>query len=293
MKSIVFTIPLLLVILIGCNNGEDQADAFGNFEAIEVIVSAESQGRILDFAAVEGTVLQQDQVAVTIDSTNLVLKKKQIQSGMVTLNSKIRTLDAQVEASRVQLMNVEREKDRIIQLFEGGAATSKQKDDINGQIALLKAQIKAAESQKASLFAERSTLTIQVQQVEDQISRCGVRNPVVGTLLTKFKEAGEIAVPGQPLYKVANLDELILRAYISGDQLSQLQTGASVAVRIDVPGGMEVITGEVSWISPQAEFTPKIIQTKEERINLVYAVKIRVPNDGRLKIGMPGEVLFH
>ena len=292
MKTIKYSLPILLLVLFGCNSNEDQADAYGNFEAIEVIVSAEAQGRIMEFGPLEGETLLKDQIVVIIDSTQLSLKKKQIQSGIITLRSKINTLDAQVSASNVQLENLEREKKRIDLLVEGGAATSKQQDDMKGQIALLKAQITAAESQKASLFAERSTLDVQIQQVEDQIGKCSVRNPLEGTMLTKYKEAGEISAPGQPLYKLANMDELILRAYVSGNQLSTVKTGASVGIRIDVPGGMEEIDGTISWISPQAEFTPKIIQTKEERINLVYAIKIRVPNDGRLKIGMPGEVVF-
>jgi HlyD family secretion protein len=282
----------LLFMLMGCKNNEEQADAYGNFEAIEVMVSAEAQGRIMEFNPREGETLRKDQVVVVVDSTQLNLKKRQLQSGVASLRSKINTLDAQVRASRVQLDNLEREKRRIDKLFEGGAATSKQQDDINGQIALLEAQIVAAESQKASVYAERKTLDVQIQQVEDQIWKCAVRNPMDGIMLTKYKEAGEITVPGQSLYKMANMDELFLRAYVSGEQLSKIRTGQTVKVRFDVPGGMEETGGEVSWISSQAEFTPKIIQTREERINLVYAIKVLVPNDGHLKIGMPGEVFF-
>ena len=192
-----------------------------------------------------------------------------------------------------QLRNLQREKQRIDKLVEGGAATSKQQDDLEGQIELLKAQITATESQKASVYAERNTLHVQVQQVEDQIKRSSVRNPVDGIILTKYKEEGEIAAPGQALYKVANMDELILRAYISGNQLSEIVIGEIVKIRFDVPDGVDETTGKVSWVSERAEFTPKIIQTKEERVNLVYAIKVVVPNDGRLKIGMPGELIFN
>ncbi len=136
------------------------------------------------------------------------------------------------------------------------------------------------------------TLDIQISQVEDKIDRSMVRSPIDGTILTKFKEQGELAAPGQPLCKVANMDELILRAYISGNQLSSVKTGARVTVQFDAEQGLEAATGIVSWISSRAEFTPKIIQTREERVNLVYAIKVVVPNDGRLKIGMPGEVIF-
>jgi len=281
-----------LVSSLGCNSNEEQADAYGNFEAIEVMVSAESQGRIVEFNPMEGETLQKGDVTVVVDTTQLILKKKQLQSGLVSLKSRINTLDAQVRASKVQLENLNREKNRIDQLFEGGAATSKQKDDIHGQIALLDAQILATESQKSSIYAERNTLNVQIEQVEDQIRKCAVRNPFKGTLLTKYREEGEITIPGQSLYKIANMDELYLRAYVSGEQLSLIKTGQSVKVKFDAPAGREEIEGEVNWISPQAEFTPKIIQTKEERINLVYAIKVLGTNDGRLKIGMPGEVYF-
>jgi len=256
------------------------------------MVSAESQGKIVAFEPEEGNALEKDQVTVTIDTTQLYLQKIQLESGKSALLTRIQTLNAQIRASQVQMSNLEREKMRIDKLAEGGAATAKQQDDIQGQIALLEAQIQATDSQKSSVYAERKTLEVQIQQVEEQIAKCAVRNPVQGILLTKYKEAGEIAAPGQPLYKVANLDELILRAYVSGRQLSSVAIGQEVRVRFDGPRGMEETAGVVSWISPRAEFTPKIIQTREERVNLVYALKVKTYNDGSLKIGMPGEVIF-
>ena len=292
MKSSKLWLPLLFLLLAPCGTQDELADAYGNFEAIEVLVSAEFQGRILAFEPGEGTALEKDQVTVIIDTTQLYLQKIQLESGKHSLLTRIQTLDAQIRASQVQMNNLEREKKRIDKLAEGGAATAKQQDDIQGQIALLQAQIQATESQKSSVYAERKTLEVQIRQVEDQIAKCAVRNPVEGILLTKYKEAGEVAAPGQPLYKVANLDELILRAYVSGMQLSSVAIGQEVRVRFDGSRGMEETTGVVSWISPRAEFTPKIIQTREERVNLVYAVKVRANNDGSLKIGMPGEVVF-
>ncbi len=283
---------LLLLSLVACKQQSDPADAYGNFEAIEVMVSAESSGRILTFLPVEGEVLVKDRVSVTIDTTQLYLKKLALESGFSSLSSRIYTLDAQLQASRVQLDNLVREKKRIGKLVEGGAATSKQLDDINGQVSLLEAQMAATASRKDAVFAERKTLEVQIRQVEDQMARCAVRNPMDGTLLTKYREQGEMTSPGQALYKMANMDELILRAYLSGDQLSSVKIGEEVRVRYDVAGGMGEISGVVSWISSSAEFTPKIIQTREERVNLVYAIKIQVPNDGSLKIGMPGEVVF-
>jgi HlyD family secretion protein len=176
--------------------------------------------------------------------------------------------------------------------MDGGAATSKQLDDMRGQVSLLEAQMAASESQKQAVYAERKTLEVQIRQVEDQLGKCFIRNPIEGTLLTKYREAGEMAAPGQPLYKMARMEELILRAYLSGKQLSSVKLGDQVKVLVDMEDGMAELSGLISWISPSAEFTPKIIQTREERVNLVYAFKVVVPNDGSLKIGMPGEVVF-
>jgi HlyD family secretion protein len=287
-----YLILLLLLPFMGCKQQVDSADAYGNFEAIEVMVSAESIGRIISFLPQEGTSLQKDLVAVSIDTTQLFLQKLRLESGFSSLGSRITTLDAQLRASRVQMDNLVREKKRIEKLVEGGAATTKQFDDITGQVALLEAQIAATESQKSSVYAERKTLEAQINQVEDQILKCSIKNPIDGILLSKYKEQGEMVTPGQPLFKMADMNELILRAYISGNQLSSVSTGGSVTVRFDAEEGMEETTGVVSWISPRAEFTPKIIQTQEERVNLVYAIKVVVSNDGRLKIGMPGEVVF-
>jgi len=292
MKSSLIISFFLLVFICACKQQQEATDAYGNFEAIEVLVSSETTGRIVAFGPEEGAVLEQDQLVAVIDSTQLYLKKTQLESGKTSLASRIQTLEAQIRASRVQMDNLERESQRISKLLEGGAASGQQLDDLEGQIALLEAQIQAIESQKSSVHAERKTLEVQISQVKDQILRCKIRNPIYGTLLTKYKEEGEISAPGQPLYKVANLDELILRAYVSGDQLSSVNVGREVRVRYDGKEGLEECAGWVSWISPRAEFTPKIIQTREERVNLVYAIKVKVSNEGNLKIGMPGEVIF-
>ncbi len=282
----------LLAALNACHTNGEPADAYGNFESVDILVPSEAQGRILRFGIQEGDRLSRDQVVAVIDSSQLYLKKLQLLTGMESLNARNRTLDAQADAQRVQLSNLEREAERIGNLFSKGAATSKQVDDIRGQVALLQAQIAATESQKASVRAERAALEVQISQVEDQLSRCTVKNPTTGTVLSKLKEEGEFAVPGQPLYQLAYLDELTLRAYVSGERVSLLKVGAPVTVRYDTPEGLAQLEGKVTWISAQAEFTPRIIQTREERVSLVYAFKVRVPNDGSLKIGMPGEVIF-
>ena len=292
MKRISIYFLLVFIPLISCNKDKELVDAYGNFEAVELILSAESAGVIEYFPVLEGDALMEGQLVATIDTVQLVLQRQQLYSGKSSLAARIKTLDAQVSASNIQLENLDRERKRIDNLLEGGAATQKQKDDIEGQINLLQAQILATESQKASVYAERQTLEIQIRQVEDKIDRCMVRSPVEGSVLTKFKEQGELAAPGQPLCKMANMDELILRAYISGNQLSSVKIGSQVTVQFDADLGIAATSGTVSWISSRAEFTPKIIQTREERVNLVYAIKVLVANDGSLKIGMPGEVIF-
>jgi HlyD family secretion protein len=292
MKHISYSFLILVVFLASCRQQENQADAYGNFEAIEVMVSAEVSGQITAFQAEEGELLQQGQVSVRIDTTQLYLQKLRLESGFSSLGSRLHTLDAQLHASQVQLDNLIREQKRVEKLKEGGAATAKQLDDINGQVSLLEAQMAATASQKEAVHAERRTLEIQIRQVADQLDKCAVRNPIEGTLLTKYREKGEMAAPGQPLFKMARMDELILRAYLSGKQLSEVQLGGQVKVGYDTAEGVGELSGVIRWISPSAEFTPKIIQTREERVNLVYAIKVAVSNDGRLKIGMPGEVYF-
>lgn len=292
MKRNIYLIPMLLLTSMACQPEGDRADAYGNFEAVDILVSSELQGKIIRFDPIEGERITQDQVVAILDSTQLHLKKKQLLTGMASIGARLATLDAQIEAQQVQLENLRRERQRIENLFSRGAATSKQRDDINGQVTLLEAQIAATASQKASVESERSSIEVQIQQVEDQLMKCLVRNPSTGTILSKYKEAGEVTVPGQALYKLANLDELILRVYVTGNQLSEIILGKEVTVQYDSPEGVERVSGRVAWISSQAEFTPKIIQTREERVSLVYAVKIRVPNDGALKIGMPGELFL-
>ncbi len=293
MKNIIRISTLLtLVILItqGCANDKDQSDAFGSFEAVDVMVAAESAGKLLTFTLEEGEKIEAGQTVGTIDTMQLHLKKQQLYAGIRTVKTKYGTIDAQKTAYKVQYVNLERELKRVENLLEDGAATSKQKDDIEGNMKLIKAQISALETQKATIAAERNSLIIQIEQVNDQISRAIIENPVSGVVLQKYKEQGEIVAPGMNLYKIADLNDLILRVYISGDQLSSVKIGEEVTVRIDGSEEIEELHGKVTWISSQAEFTPKIIQTKEERVNLVYAVKVLVANDGRLKIGMPGEI---
>lgn len=290
MKRITIILTLTALLLSSCSNDENSSDAYGNFEAVDIMVAAESPGKLLSFTLEEGQKINSDEVVGVIDTMQLYLKKQQLFAGIKTVQTKNRTLNAQVDSYKVQVENLERELKRIQNLLKDGAATSKQKDDIEGQLKLIKTQIIAVESQKSTIAAESNSLKIQIAQVNDQISRATIKNPVPGVVLQKYKEMGEIVAPGMNLYKIADMNELILRVYISGDQLSSVKIGEDVTVRIDGPDDIEELSGNVTWISSQAEFTPKIIQTKEERVNLVYAVKVIVENDGRLKIGMPGEI---
>ncbi len=289
-----FTIPLFLVTLFlyACGNDKDQSDAYGNFEVIDVLVSAEGQGKLIDFNVEEGVEIESGTVVGVIDTMQLHLKKMQLFAGIKIVQTKTRTLNAQLASSKIQLKNLEREMARVDKLLEDDAATTKQKDDIEGNIDLLESQIAALETQRATISAEQGSLRIQIIQLNDLIAKSSISNPIDGLVLQKYKEQGEIVAPGVTLYKIANLDELILRAYVSGDQLSQVEIGKQVTIKIDGAEGIEELPGYVTWVSSQAEFTPKIIQTREERVNLVYAIKVSVKNDGRLKIGMPAELNF-
>lgn len=298
-------------LLISCKKGNGDFDASGTFEANEVIVAAETAGKILDFAADEGTKLEKNQVAVVIDPTNLQLQSEQVEASINALGEKtsdltpyIRTLEQQIEIQKTQVNSLERERTRFANLLKEDAATGKQLDDIETQLKVAKEQLglsqrqldqqKAAIStQNRSVLSEQTPLSKKKAQIDDQLSRTKVMNPVAGTVLTSYAEAGEITAPGKALYKIADLSIMDLRAYISGDQFSQVKIGQSVKVFIDNgKDDYKEMQGTVTWISDKAEFTPKTIQTKDERAHLVYATKIRVKNDGSVKVGMYGEVKF-
>ena len=283
---------LLLLLLVSCNNEKGLSDAYGNFESVPVLVAAQGQGQLISFTVMEGEKLHAGQQAGAIDTVQLYLKKEQLKASVLAIDTRIHTVAAQVRSQQVQLQNLEREYARILALARDGAATEKQKDDMEGNISLARAQMEVLETQKASINAEKRALQVQISQLTDQISKSIITNPLEGVVLQKYKQQGEIVAPGQTLYKIAELDTLILRAYISGKQLSQVTIGKEVTVRFDEHNGIGEMQGKVTWIASEAEFTPKIIQTRDERVNLVYALKIKVPNDGRLKIGMPGEVKF-
>jgi HlyD family secretion protein len=289
-KILVINIAIIL-FFSSCNSKEPKAFAFGNFESEEIIVSAESSGKLMEFTISEGLNLKTGDYCGYIDTTQNYLKKLQLRAGISSVNAKMSQLEKQIIVNEVSMKNLKREQNRLVSLIGGGAATTKQLDDLNGQIDVLTVQTDALNSQKGIIRAEKESLEIQVLQINDLISRSIVKSPANGTVLEKYLYAGELAVTGKPLFKMADLSVLILRVFVSGSQVETLKLGSEVDVFVDGENKeLKKYIGVVSWVSGKSEFTPKIIQTREERVNLVYAVKIRVINDGGLKIGMPGEI---
>jgi len=280
--------------IFSCNRNGNEADAYGNFEAVETTVSSEIGGRIIFLGVNEGDKLHVGEFVAQIDTANLHLQKQKLIAQRNAVSSKFPSLVAQVEIYQEQLNTIEKEKERITQLLEDGAATQKQLDDIIGQINVKNKQIESVKSQNAPIFAELEVIDASIALLNDQIKRALIINPISGTVLNKFAEQYELIAPGRSIYKIANLTEITLRAYISEPQLTEIAIGDSVKIGFDTNNNkMNYCEGVVYWISNKAEFTPKIIQTREERVNLVYAIKIRVNNEaGNLKIGMPAEVYF-
>lgn len=283
----------LSIIFTSCGKDEKRSDAYGNFEAVETIVSAEATGKLVDFNIEEGQLLEKDVTVGNIDTDQLSLKKKQLEAQKNTIKTKFKNVFSQISVYQEQKRVNQIEKERIERLLKDDAATTKQLDDINGSIGVLNKQIASIESQNSTTMQELKSIDVQIQQVQDQIEKSAIINPVKGTVLMKLAEQSEIVNYGKPLYKIADISTMELRVYVSGDQLSEIKIGQTVKVFIDAgKSEYKEFEGTISWISSKSEFTPKIIQTKEERVNLVYAVKIKVKNDGSLKIGMPGEVIF-
>jgi HlyD family secretion protein len=286
------------VILTGCNRNRFEHDASGTFEATEIIVSAEGAGKIEKFNLVEGSVLTEGQNVGYIDTVQLYLRKLQLlATAKATLTRRV-DIPVQIAAVKEQIAKAESDKRRVDNLFADGAATQKQVDDADSQLAVLKRNLAALQNQLTTSVSgineESNVIAIQVAQIDDQLAKCRIINPLNGTVLNKYAEAKEIASIGKPLYKIADTKHLFLRAYVVAPQLSTLKTGQAATVFInDERDGQKSYAGVVSWISDKAEFTPKTIQTKDERQNLVYAVKIAVENtDGLIKIGMYGDVDF-
>lgn len=302
---------LLFPLLAACGARNSDADASGTFEADEVVVASELAGRIISFKVEEGNLLAKDSVVGQLDAVNMQLQKEQVEESIRALGQKtvdvspqVKLLEDQLAVQQTRLANLQHERGRIENLLKQDAATGKQLDDINFQIESAKKEIivtgqqinvqrNNVATQNRSMLSEGKPLEKRVAQLADQLNRANIVNPINGTVTTKYAEEGEVTSPGKALYKIADLSVLTLRAYITGSQLSQVKLGQPVNVRVDDGADKyREMPGTITWISDKAEFTPKTIQTKDERANLVYAMKIKVKNDGYLKLGMYGEVKF-
>lgn len=281
---------LILINLVACNKNNDKADGYGNFEATEVTISAEASGKIEYLNLEEGAIVAPNTQVGLIDTIQLYLSKQQLIASKNTIASKSGNVLSQTAVLNEQLKTTLIEQKRIQNMFAENAATKRQVDEINGKVNVLNEQIKSIKTQEAPISNEQKSIDAQIEKINDQIQKCKIINPFQGTVLAKYSEANEITNFGKPLYKLADLTTMTLRVYISEKQLNQIKVGQKVTVKIDTQEDMKSYPGTISWISSSAEFTPKIIQTKEERANLVYAVKVNVKNDGSLKIGMPAEM---
>jgi len=282
---------LFLLLLLGsCKNEDTEAFAYGNFESEDVFISAETSGKVLNFSIDEGSVLEQGDIIAVIDTSQLNLKYMQLLASRKAVASKLSQINRQKDINQVNVANLEREIKRFGSLFLEEAATKKQLDDLEGQLNLLKAQEQSFNSQKQTVYAEIESVDVQELQIRDQIERSIIRAPFKSTVLEIYTREGELAMAGRKLIKLADISYLNLRIFIQGSQLSSIKLGNTINVVYDGAEGLNTIKGEVIWISNEAEFTPKIIQTRDDRVSLVYAAKIKVANDGSLKIGMPGEI---
>ena len=288
MKKI--AILLTAIILISCNKNSEKADAYGNFEATEITVSSESNGKIEFLNVEEGAQLKKGSLVGLIDTLQLHYNREQLKASIETVQSKSASVLSQINVLNEQLKTAKIEQTRIQNMYAENAATKRQIDEIDGKVKVIEKQISSVQSQNAPILNEIKSIKVQIEKLDDQIKKSKISNPVDGTVLTKYAEPSEITAFGKPLYKIANLNEMELRVYVTETQLVQIKIGQKVTVAIDADNDTKKYEGNITWISAQAEFTPKVIQTKEERANLVYAVKVAVKNDGSLKIGMPAEV---
>ena len=296
MKNLI--ILILLILTFSCSQDTTQADAFGTMESTEIFVAAEMPGKIIKMSAQEGDQIQAGDALAWQDTISLYLQKGQLIASMNALKSQLQDIPVQLEVLKQREKILTREINRIEPLVKEGAATSKLLDDLQGELAVVNKQIKATQSQLSTanqaILAQLEPMEWQLRSIDDKIRKSTLTAPQNGTILKKFKESGEYAGPGIPLYKIADLQNMTARVYVTGSQLASLALGQQVQVLYDGPTGeLLSLSGKVFWISNQSEFTPKTIQTREERVNLVYAVKVRVSNpEGILKIGMPIEIKF-
>lgn len=292
-----FAYPLLVLLAASCVEGNKAYDASGVFESTEVTVSAEGNGKILSLDLQEGDRLEAGQIVGCIDTVQLHLSEIQLEASRRAVGSGWLDISRQIAALESQIGKQRQELDRFTKLEKAGASNHKQVEDIQAQIETLERQLAAQEeslnSSNRNVSGQADALEAQIEQIRDRIRKCVITSPVAGTVLAKYSEAGEFAALGRALFKVADIDNIRLRAYITAEQLTALKLGQQVRVFADQgSSGRKEYAGTLIWISDKAEFTPKTIQTRDERANLVYAVKIAVENDGLIKLGMYGDIKF-
>ncbi|MCT4600984.1 MAG: HlyD family efflux transporter periplasmic adaptor subunit [Marinifilaceae bacterium] len=296
MKKILGII-LICITIYSCGNNNNKFDASGTFESTEIIISSESMGKILNLSIEEGDKINKNEIVGIIDSVQLHLKKMQLIKNMQSVISRSPKVSTQLAILKEELKKQIKEQKRLKRLAKANAASEKQIDDISASVLILKSKIKALKStlnnNVNSISAQSSAIEIQIAQIEDQLSKCYIKSPINGSILAKYSQEGEFARVGKPLFKIANLDEVFLKAYINSGQLLNLKLGQSVKVFANFGGDKQrEYKAHISWISNKSEFTPKSIQTQDERENLVYAIKVKIKNDGYIKLGMYGEVKF-
>ncbi len=291
MKNILPYLILAILIFSSCSKEENAAAAYGNFEATELFVAAKSSGELTQFTIAKGDAVKKGQLLGILDTTMLWLQKEQLTAKTSSIEAKLQEVDAQVSVLKAKKDNLIKNQDRLEKLVKSEAATQQDLDNMNTEVLITERQISQARTTKQSIAKELVVIEKQEALLNNQIRDCHIISPINGTVMETFYENKELALMGKPLIKVANLNNIDLKAYVDAPLLSEISIGKKVKVAIDGPDGSLIyFDGKVSWISSEAEFTPKIIQTPEERTNLVYAIKIAVKNDGSIKIGMPGEM---
>ena len=293
MKIHFFFLALILIILISCSKNNTRSDASGNFESEPVLVSAEISGKVVALEIERGMTISEGILTARIDTTTILLQINQLHAQKAAIQSKNRNISSQIEVLEVQKKNIQTNIDRTKNMLVDGASTQKQLDDLNSQLELLEKQIESTGVQFGNISAETAVIDAQLEIAADQLRRTRVYSPIPGTILETYVRQGELVAPGKPLFKIADLSTLTLKVFVSGSQLSSVILGEKATV-LAGSNAVELrqYEGKITWISPEAEFTPKNIQTREERLKLVYAVKVAVKNDGSLKMGMPGEIII-
>ena len=290
MKNILI-ITLTLLAFLGCSSNNEKSDAYGNFESNETIISSEVSGKIIEINFDKSDLVSENDTLAIIDPTQLKLKRESVAVQKEILETNFVSIDTQIDVIKEEKENLLREERRAEKLLENDAIPQKQLDDLNGKIEVIDKKIENVKSQKLVLKKQIKAQNIQIKTIEDLISKCYIKSPINGTVLDSFNKKGEITAAGKPLFKIADLQTLKLTAYVSGTQLTEFHLGQKVTVLVDASAtDLREYSGKITFVSNQAEFTPKVVQTREQRTSLVYKIEVEVENDGSLKIGMPAEV---